>query len=75
MIVAERMRQRIAATPITRHDQEFVLTASFGVATIAATESHRETTTAEMILQLADSCLYQAKNSGRNKVISSRVGR
>lgn len=65
-IVAERLRQRIAAQILTnRRDPTIQLriTASFGLTAFAgADHSYQD------ILERADRALYQAKNSGRNRV-------
>ncbi|UCE77024.1 MAG: GGDEF domain-containing protein [Gammaproteobacteria bacterium] len=57
---AERLRQRIAALDIGG----VRVTASFGLA--ATTAGTRE---ANQLIQEADSALYRAKNSGRNRVV------
>ncbi len=61
--VAERMRARLAATRIYFHDQEFTITASFGVATINDNDD-----TLQDMLDRADEAMYNAKNGGRNQV-------
>ena len=61
--VAERMRSRLASTKIYFHDQEFNITASFGVATI-----NDEDDTLQDMLDRADEAMYNAKNGGRNQV-------
>jgi two-component system cell cycle response regulator len=65
---AERLRQEIAGLdiPLGKPDQTLHITASIGVATVFVTR----TITADDIIQLADSQLYQAKASGRNRVVS-----
>jgi len=67
-VVAERIRQLIALNPIDAFGCEIDVTASFGAVTIAPTES-RNIIHMEQFLQLADKCLYQAKESGRNRVV------
>jgi diguanylate cyclase (GGDEF)-like protein len=71
-VLAERLRGRIAATSIDVVGCEIDITASFGSATVIPTfnESARYM---EQVLQVADSCLYQAKNNGRNQVVSAEV--
>jgi diguanylate cyclase (GGDEF)-like protein/PAS domain S-box-containing protein len=64
-LVAERLRQRIAASPVWHEDLEFVITCSFGVSAWA----RGETEVAEAI-ERADTALYRAKNEGRNRVVS-----
>jgi two-component system, cell cycle response regulator len=66
MTVAERTRKKISDTPIkiTAEPFEHTVTASFGVATLTG-----GMTIPENLLKVADEALYQAKQSGRNKVI------
>lgn len=51
------------------HDQIFI-TASFGVSGIEAMDAKKKFTASDLIGD-ADYCLYQAKSSGRNRVIKS----
>ena len=60
--IAERIRQSIATTQITPSGS---LTISIGVACRSA-----ETATPEAILKRADEHLYQAKQTGRNRVVA-----
>jgi diguanylate cyclase (GGDEF)-like protein len=69
--VAERIRKQIASTPVSCHGHEFTLTASFGAVTVMPGDTSR-TATVDAVLHLADSCLYQAKEQGRNRVIAAR---
>jgi len=66
MLVAERLRQRIAASPVRHEDLEFNITCSFGVS--AWIRGEADITEA---LERADSALYRAKNEGRDRVVSS----
>jgi diguanylate cyclase (GGDEF)-like protein len=59
--VAERIRSTLAATPID--PLALPLTASFGVVTLTPNES------SESLLKRVDVALYQAKNTGRNRVV------
>ena len=66
-IVAERIRGLIENSnfPISINPPGSIkCTASFGIANI------REGDTPESLIKRADDCLYQAKSSGRNKVVS-----
>lgn len=73
-VVAERIRQLIALNPVDAFGCEIEITASFGAVTIAPIES-RHIIHSEQFLQMADQCLYQAKNSGRNKVVQKLMER
>ena len=61
--VAERLRLRIAATPIRHGPSEIHCTASFGVATYPETVKVRD-----HLFPSADKALYIAKHDGRNCV-------
>lgn len=65
-VVAERIRQAIERTNVTAVSGETVkFTASIGVATRVRSEAH------EALIERADQAMYQAKTSGRNRVIVS----
>jgi diguanylate cyclase (GGDEF)-like protein len=67
---AERVRAAIASAPIVAHNSEIPVTVSIGAMIATGGE------TAEIeILAAADAALYQAKNSGRDRVILSSAGR
>lgn len=62
--LAERVRQRIAATPFSTLDGDVLVTASFGVsAYLGAGNPDRDA-----LLRAADAALYRAKAAGRNRV-------
>ena len=62
--VAERLRQAVAATGIPIEDGKVVhMTVSTGIAT-----SSDDGATIEMLLDHADKALYEAKQTGRDKV-------
>lgn len=60
--LAERLRAMLEATVIEHRGQEFSVTASLGVAFSTPGDD------IESLLQKADQALYQAKDSGRNRV-------
>lgn len=66
-VVAEKLRERLAATPITitadERTREVHVTASLGVASVGSRAAE-----ALSLLEAADSALYQAKASGRDQV-------
>jgi diguanylate cyclase (GGDEF)-like protein len=63
-LVAERIRQKIERMVIAFEEQAIKITVSIGVATIAITDK-----SLDQVFQRADTALYQAKNSGRNRVV------
>lgn len=64
---ANRMRQKIASTPVNADGQSINATISVGVATIHGSES------VDRLLQRADEALYRAKTLGRNQVCGFRA--
>jgi diguanylate cyclase (GGDEF)-like protein len=65
MLFAEKLRQAVAAHPFTYEDRCFPVTISLGVAgTLGG-----ETIAPLEILKRADDRMYQAKNTGRNRVV------
>lgn len=67
-ILAERIRERLARERISFDGVTISVTASFGVASIAA--DTYATFTPEELVKRADEALYAAKRSGRNTVVS-----
>lgn len=65
VLMAERLREIVAAHPFRFEDKAFSITISMGV---ICTEGDANLTPNEMI-GLADEKLYQAKNLGRNRVV------
>jgi len=61
--VAERLRERVAKTPLVQDEKTISFTVSIGVATIGPRDSE-----ADQILIRADKALYRAKENGRNQV-------
>jgi diguanylate cyclase (GGDEF)-like protein/PAS domain S-box-containing protein len=59
---AERMRSLVAATPVRYASEHFSITVSIGVCEFRAGDSQ------ETLLQRADEAMYQAKQTGRNRV-------
>ncbi|MFP4363647.1 MAG: GGDEF domain-containing protein [Spirochaetia bacterium] len=66
VIAAEKLRQKIRDHVFFYQDQEIRLTMSFGVHVSNTHGSIRE------VIMIADRCLYTAKETGRNKVVSSK---
>lgn len=65
--IAEQIREKIAEQVFKIADQELHITVSVGVAELIESQSVAET------LKAADTALYAAKNSGRNKVVVAEV--
>ena len=65
--VAERVRAQIAATPfeIGNNGKQIDVTVSVGVSSLQPPHDN-----AQALLKRADLALYEAKNSGRNKVVA-----
>ncbi len=63
MILAERLRSKIASTPITYKDTTTTVTISVGVV-----ELNQSCSQYERLIQEADTALYLSKEQGRNRV-------
>lgn len=66
--VAERLRSHLASKKVRIDGEELPVTVSFGV---AATESRRHVNS-EALIRAADSALYRAKATGRDRVCVAR---
>jgi diguanylate cyclase (GGDEF)-like protein len=65
-LLAERLRQALAAAPVEHDGRQIAVTASFGVASVDFASS---THTAHLnMIAAADDLLYAAKDGGRNRV-------
>jgi diguanylate cyclase (GGDEF)-like protein len=62
--LAEIIRKKVESTPITSGEQEFFITASFGVSSVTPKSGATITT----LIEEADKKLYEAKRNGRNRV-------
>ncbi len=62
LLVAEKIRKRIAAVPYYINGDELAITASFGVA------EANDTCDINQLIKAADDALYSAKENGRNRV-------
>jgi diguanylate cyclase (GGDEF)-like protein len=67
-VFADRLRQAVEATPIPFENQSLRVTVSAGVASLRECAGRTEKST---LLGLADQRLYQAKQSGRNRVVGA----
>jgi diguanylate cyclase (GGDEF)-like protein len=70
-IVAERMRERISKSLDIPDYPDIKVSASFGTVTLLP-DSHPVRISAADLIQSADTCLYQAKQSGRNCVVTHK---
>ena len=66
-ILAEKLRRGISARVLQAGDREVRVTASIGVSEVQATDKNPGD-----ILERADAALYEAKQSGRNRICVSR---
>jgi diguanylate cyclase (GGDEF)-like protein/PAS domain S-box-containing protein len=66
MGLAERLRQKVEALKVQYEDQSIQYTISIGINALSLTEEK----TAEELLKTVDSALYEAKENGRNCVVS-----
>lgn len=73
VIVAERLRQRIALIQTSVGDGAVTVTASFGVASFTPPDQKEDLSIGEVLLERADRCLYRAKGEGRNRVCSEQL--
>jgi len=68
--LAERMRQAVAAKPLTLKELCVPMTVSIGVALCPDLAGARGVPELEAGLKAADRALYQAKSQGRNRVVA-----
>jgi diguanylate cyclase (GGDEF)-like protein len=69
LVIAERMREALIANPMTMKAGPVPLSASFGVAMIIDGGNPDEKSYIQNLINNADIALYQAKKTGRNKVV------
>jgi len=73
LIVAKRLRLRIAAMVVKMYDKELRITACFGVAGFTASQQKQGFTT-EIFLDKVDHCLCQAKEDGGDTIKGVQIG-
>lgn len=73
LIVAKRLRLRIAAMVVKMYDKELRITACFGVAGFTANQQKQGFTT-EIFLDKVDHCLCQAKEDGGDTIKGVQIG-
>jgi diguanylate cyclase (GGDEF)-like protein len=66
-MVAERLREAVASTPIRTRAGMVNVTVSIGVSGLESAIDRGEITV-DSLLSLADACLYASKEGGRNRV-------
>lgn len=66
MVVIDRLREKLQASPIEADGKEICITATFAVTEVTA-----EDVTIEDVIRRADKALYQGKEAGRNQVVAS----
>lgn len=71
-LIAERLRERIEATPFDIASQRISVTASFGVCVVDAGPDALNGLAARTIRE-ADAALYQSKHRGRNRVTTCLI--
>lgn len=62
-VFAERLRQKIAATPLLQAERRIAVTVSIGISDLRAVDAG-----GDEVLMRADQALYDAKKHGRNRV-------
>jgi len=73
MIVAKRLRLRIASLVIRMHDKAVRISASFGVAGFAASQQ-KMGMTADVLIDNADRCLTKAREEGGETIKGVQIG-
>ena len=74
LVVAEKIRLAVAATPVATAADAIEMTVSVGVSGLSAF-ADRGAVTVEQILRRADDCLYSSKHNGRNCVTVDDPGK
>jgi len=68
-VLAERLREKLAATKVAHHETSISVTASFGIAGV----DHETDSSNTDLIAKADAALYRAKRSGRNRCCMSEL--
>lgn len=71
-VVAERIRHTLEESIISYRQQEFRMTASFGAVAIAPL-ANQPPASLDTVLHSVDTCLYQAKLEGRNRIATRQI--
>lgn len=67
-VVAERLWNLIAISPCRFGEESITITASLGTVTRSPSDT-KTGATADQLVHVADQCLYEAKQTGRNRVV------
>ncbi|RQW87325.1 MAG: diguanylate cyclase [Geobacter sp.] len=73
LVAAERSRAGLSSHVIDAGGTELLVTASFGVTSFTPADQKEDLTIAAVLVKRADTCLYQAKKEGRNRVVSVQL--
>jgi diguanylate cyclase (GGDEF)-like protein len=73
LVAAERSRAGLASHVIDAGGTELRITASFGVTSFTPADQKEDQNMAAALVVRADTCLYQAKKEGRNRVVSAQL--
>ena len=65
-VIAEKLLRAVEATPISTGAGIVRMTASIGASGLSAVLD-RDSATAELLIELADQCLYMSKKAGRGR--------
>jgi diguanylate cyclase (GGDEF)-like protein len=71
--IVERIRETIASSPMKWNDQLLTVTASFGISIAPEGKNPGDKNYIDELISIADSALYEAKKTGRNRVVCQKV--
>lgn len=67
--IAERIRQEVSNTVFDANNNKIKITVSIGAVTLIPPMDEKVSEVIERTIAMADECLYEAKKSGRNRVV------
>jgi diguanylate cyclase (GGDEF)-like protein len=70
--LAERLRLTLSQTKVSHNGHQIQITSSFGITGFDA-DIQEDSISVDAFIRIADRCLYQAKQEGRNKVVADRI--
>jgi diguanylate cyclase (GGDEF)-like protein len=71
--IVERIRETIATSPINWEGKALTVTASFGVSVAPEGRIPSDQSFMDELINTADSALYEAKKTGRNRVVCQKI--